>query len=216
MLLTLLRHDKRPGAREAVVDSLREMLGEKVEVGTRWIGEFQRVWAEFVPNLRILCLSESNDSARMWANYADSGRGAVLQFSSLDEVDSSLLLARPVIYQDSAPRLPGPDVWARSIVGTSTIDWMDFFREYHYVKATEWSSEREWRVISNTRAGELGLFYDMGFQPPDLAAIYLGAEMSAPDADSIVSGLQGDLSHVEVHRARVDRRERRIVFDRTR
>ncbi len=127
LLLTLLRNDERPGAHEAVVESLREMLGEKIEVGSRWIGGISKKCGR--GSFRI-CASSAFPSRttphRCGLTTPIPDGEPCFRFSALDEVDSSLLLARPVIYQDVAPRLPGPDVWARSIIGLTaqSIGWI--------------------------------------------------------------------------------------------
>jgi hypothetical protein len=56
----------------------------------------------------------------MWAHYTENHTGAVLQFESNDERDSSFLIATPVIYQADPPTLPSLDRWVRSFLSEDT------------------------------------------------------------------------------------------------
>src|SRR2546422_4853655 len=40
--------------------------------------DFTSIWADVVPRLRVLCMSEIMDGPSMWAHYADNHRGAAL------------------------------------------------------------------------------------------------------------------------------------------
>lgn len=199
--------------RQLVLAELRESLAAMAPTTSTALDDFRRVWNEIVPTLRILCLSEVNDSVSMWAYYTDNHTGAVLQFEASDELDSSLLLAHAVTYSDSPPALPPKEAWARALVSREPIDWQEYFKEYHYVKSMQWSHEREWRVVSYSAANEVGLFSYKNFSPRELSAVFLGAKMSRREETAILNELRGDFSHVVVHKALFDHSKRSITFE---
>jgi hypothetical protein len=199
-----------------ILEELRKALEDMTPTTARSLDEFHRVWKEMVPTLRILCLSEVNDSAAMWAYYTENHQGVVLEFHAIDELDSSSLLAQPVIYTDNRPALPGKGVWARALVAHKDIPWTEYFREYHYVKTMEWRHEREWRVVTYAKPGADALFSEEGFHPQELSAAYLGASISPANEAAIVARLAGDLAHVAVFHARFDHERRQLSFERSR
>jgi DUF2971 family protein len=150
----------------------------------------------------------------MWTYYADGHKGAVLAFEVSDQLDSSLLLAQPVIYSDMPPSLPQKEAWAKALVEDTKIDWQDYFREYHYVKTPQWQHEREWRVITYAPDDDKALYSDKGFHPRELSAVYLGAEMTPADKQRILAALREPFGHAEVYQCRVDYQQRRLTFDR--
>jgi len=108
--------------------------------------ELRRRWRAIVPTLRVL--SESRDVTSMWNHYADSYRGAVLQFETVDELDSVWLLARPIVYQADPPAIADARTWARCMLRTDERTYLDLFTEYQYTKTPDWAYEREWRIAT--------------------------------------------------------------------
>lgn len=215
-LTNALKMEKDEARRGLILDELRRSLDDMTPTTSKSLDAFHSVWNEMVPTLRILCLTEVNDSATMWAYYTENHQGAVLKFQVSDELDSSSLIAQPVIYTDSPPTLPGKEIWARALVTHEDIPWPEYFKEYHYVKTAEWKHEREWRIVSYASAGDETLFTDDGFHPQELCAVFLGASISPAHEAGIVTHLEDDLAHVEVYHARFDYRERQVSFVRSR
>lgn len=79
----------------------------------------------------ILSLSESPTNLLMWAHYADSHRGFVIQLDTSHEFFKSPLFGQ-VEYSDNRP-----------ILSPTNIDSVDVF----YRKSSVWGPEREWRFI---------------------------------------------------------------------
>lgn len=89
--------------------------------------------------LGVLCLSEVPDSLLMWAHYASSHTGFVVEFDahhpSFHEKKSEqddLRHIRQVYYRDSRP--------SASLYDMGAI-------ELFLVKSSHWSYEREWRIV---------------------------------------------------------------------
>lgn len=132
-----------------MLDIVRDSMAQLIIPAEIALEGFRAGWAEKVPRLRILCYSAVGDSPTTWAHYADNHRGAVLQFESSDERESSSLLATPVIYRSEGPEAPLLDRWVRTFLQEEDPDWSDFFHEYYYVKGEEWLYEQEYRVITS-------------------------------------------------------------------
>ena len=173
------------------------------------IAGMRRIWEERIPGMRILCFSAVADSPKMWAHYAGNHSGVVLQFESSDERDSSWLLAQPVIYRSEKPSLPGVEEWVRSFLSECEIDWDEYLREYYYVKSPEWTYEQEYRVVSDRRRDESGLYSDYGFHPEDLRRVIVGVNADPANTRRIVEFARG-YPNAEVRRAQIDHHARRI------
>jgi len=198
--------------RSAGPDTRREMAHELLRDGTEppTAGQsssfeaLREMWREMVPKFRVLCLSEKYDTTSMWLHYCDSYRGVVLQFSAIDELDSPFLVARPVQYQDDAPKIADVEEWAKCITGESENQYTDLFEEYQFVKTSDWGYEHEWRIVSMARPGETENYADYPFHPKELTAIYFEPNCREQDREEIRVALTGDLTHVECWQATQD------------
>lgn len=175
--------------------------------------QFRDIWTERVPGMRILCFSTDATSPSMWAHYAANLAGVVFGFESSDERDSPWLLAQPVRYLNRRPSLPGADEWARALLGENQIGWERYLSEYYFVKSTHWSYENEYRVPSDRRKLESGLFSDYAFFEEDLREVILGPradrdlELDTRDAVSLW------YPNARVRRAQLDDLSRLVVAD---
>jgi hypothetical protein len=200
----------REDTRRAVVEDLRAWPADGIDVPT--ISEIQQFWEKLRPDMRILCLCESNSVTPMWATYANGHTGVVVEFIDHDHVDSALAIARPVTYRHAPPRLATQEQWIDSILDERPFDLKEFFTDYQYVKHTHWGHEFEWRIISYKRHGESGLYSDWGFDPRELAAIYFGSRISDDDARDLTCLLTHGLEHVRIFRAVENQQELKITF----
>lgn len=170
-------------------------------------------WSDIVKNFRILCLSELYDVTPMWQHYADAYKGVVLEFSAVDDLDSAFLVARPVIYRDEPPAIADPEVWAQCICGQTPLTYEDLFKEYEYRKTTDWSYEKEWRIVSYAKPGEGELYYDYRFNPRELAGVYFGINCSSADKADIEHLLSFGFEHVRCYSGHIDSRKGKIAFE---
>lgn len=90
-------------------------------------------------HLGVFCLSEVPDSLLMWAHYARSHTGFVVEFDALHpsfheqkSAEDDLRHIRRVYYRDSRPSAP-----------LSEMSAIELF----LVKSSHWSYEREWRIV---------------------------------------------------------------------
>lgn len=173
------------------------------------IEQFRTAWDEKVRALRIACFSAVGDSPTMWAHYTENHTGVVLQFESDDERDSSFLIATQVIYQAGPPSLPSADRWVRSFLTEEEIDWDEYFREYYYVKAEEWSYEQEYRAITAS-LDDPELYSIYPFLRDDLRGIVLGSSIR-PQDEAEIRALAREYPQVVLYRAVLDHKHRRVA-----
>ena len=142
-------------------------------------------WRGLLPELRILCLTESPAHVAMWCHYADRYRGVVLEFQCIDELDSAWLAARPVTYPPSKPAIYTTDGWAELLFMQQEAAINAILDTATYTKSPDWSYEAEWRITSFKRPGETGNFSDYKFSRQELGAIYFGPMISNDDRLSL-------------------------------
>jgi hypothetical protein len=148
----------------------------------------------------LLCFSATKDSLLMWAHYAASHRGFVLEFDSEDRDFEQLGELREITYGRTRPILnPTKD---------PTI--APFLR-----KSQEWSYEREFRIMRPLRTckerpidGVACFFVRM--PRSCIRGVYLGCRMDQGVASKI-SGLMAS-TPAQLHQAELHSREFRLVF----
>jgi len=126
-LLAML--DGRPDLRTEIATGLRDLSHPPSQGQVHALEDLRQMWRDLVPTMRVLCLSELHDVTSMWNHYSDNYRGVVLEFEAVDEIDSCLLVARPVVYQDQPPAIADAEQWARCMLGTSPKTYNDLFTD---------------------------------------------------------------------------------------
>ena len=130
----------------------------------------------------ILSLSERYDSLPMWAHYADLARGFVIVLDNLEQSfkgdkTGSLNIPKPVAYADQ---------FIGMTFDPSTQDRLFFS------KLSDWSYEREWRVVtalSACRRSPDGNLYLRGVDRLHLTGVICGWRVRAEDVSSLGSEL---------------------------
>jgi len=171
-------------------------------------------WSKFIPEFRILCLSEVCDNLHMWSLYSDSHKGVVLELQCIDELDNKWL-AKPIIYQNSPPILATKQEYIKHVTEQNllNVDQWSFYEPCVLTKTTDWAYQREWRIVSFSAPEESGYFSDNLFHPREIRSVYLGCEISNEDASDITSLLNHELSHVRVYKAKKLEYERKLSFE---
>lgn len=167
--------------------------------------KLQEVMArKFEELIGILCLSESAENLLMWAHYADSHRGFVIEFDERSpffdrrvKPDDELRHLRKVSYSPTRPSLTLADI----------DDFAPFM-----TKGMDWKYETEWRMIApldtaSTVIGE-GAYAVHLFEFPAQAitSVVLGSRMAAQKKEDVRQILADSLhfSHVRCLEAEID------------
>lgn len=162
----------------------------------------------------ILCLSESADNLLMWAHYADSHRGFVIEFDerspffdSRVHSDDELRHLRKVTYNSKRPSL-------------SLMDVEDF--SPFMTKGTDWEYEAEWRMIVplDTASKIIGegsqAVHLFEFPAEAITSVVLGCRMTEQkkvEVRQILAESQ-HYSHVRCVEAEIDNEHYRVLIPR--
>jgi hypothetical protein len=160
-----------------------ELIGQLGPLIAQADQPFDARLTEFVEGLtltttRILCVTTEADNDRLWQQYADHHRGAVLSFRHLPERSTPLLETKPVEYCEHQP-----------VVG-SGLEFLMFGNTPKlrrrcldgiiYAKRATFQHEREWRVVTWRDSEGAALFGDYPFWPGELAAVTVGRDAAEP------------------------------------
>jgi len=152
----------------------------------------------------VLCLAEEPAIKLMWAHYAASSSGFVIEFDAhheyfngrLSEKDE-LRYLRQVRYQEQRPSLPLSEMDA--------IQWM-------LVKSSDWEYEKEWRIFrpladaQKTHSATPYPVHLFGFPRQAITGVILGAKIAPKTEASIRETLKAysEYSAVQLQRVRID------------
>lgn len=146
----------------------------------------------------ILSLSQRCDSLPMWAHYADLARGFVVILDHLDrsfngDKTGSLNIPKPVVYADQ---------FIGMTFDPSTQDRLFFS------KLSDWSYEREWRVVTALNACRRPAKGDLYLRDVDrhhLTGVICGWRAHADDVSSLGDELKRLNSNAKLVSAVLDR-----------
>lgn len=157
------------------------------------VAEFsrQRLASEIVDGMRqslkIACFSEVADSLLMWAHYANSHKGYVIEYDLTDLTHQrDLNFARmlfPVVYGDQYSGLLGQWDFINRPTAGSDIHY-PIIAACH--KASAWSYEREWRAI----IGHGAMPEDFWCHTPPPRRVILGARMPPDHRNRLLAVLR--------------------------
>lgn len=167
----------------------------------------------FWNRIGILCLSECYDNLLMWAHYADSHKGFVIEFDEQNTFfdqrvsqNDELRYLRKVQYSETRPSRPFAD-----------IDSLDAF----LTKSSHWAYEQEWRMllpleqatrITQVKPIPVHLFT---LPPSAFRSIYFGCRADASLVSDVMEILKYSpaLSHVKMYRGSIDNQHFRLNFE---
>jgi hypothetical protein len=207
----LLSKLKASTDRQKALDKLKQTLLVRNLADLPSFKGMQKAWEVYLPFMRILCLSVTNESDSMWTHYADDYSGVVAQFGNFDDYDSPMLAAKRVIYSDDVPVVGTLELFVKQFSGQAAFDYEKLFGPLEITKKKHWEYEQEWRVISNDRHSS-ELYSNIEFHPRTLSRIYLGYKVDTHNRDAILSLCGLGLEHVEVYDSTIDQLERKQVF----
>lgn len=109
----------------------------------------------------VCCFTTDPLNELMWAHYADNNKGVCLEFDLTKSPDLHEKI-NPVRYNDTFPE----------------INSMDEVPEALLTKRTAWSTEKEWRLISDVKGAKV-------FDKNSLTAVYFGCNVTKKTIDDI-------------------------------
>ncbi|TCT20318.1 DUF2971 domain-containing protein [Thiobaca trueperi] len=136
--------------------------------------QYEQHWKNrLLPGSRVFCVSEDRDNLLMWAHYGSNHTGAVFEFWSLPSEDNPLSVASPIQYKETPPSFFSEEEWINDLTGLNKLDHNALYKRYAYIKSTEWSYEREWRVWYPL-VDERQLYDNVAIRKSEFTSIYIG------------------------------------------
>jgi Protein of unknown function (DUF2971) len=170
-----------PGLKEVdLKEKFRETMKQGMDDAERNMPKSHAEMREVLGKLKLLCFSEVPDNILMRAHYGQNHTGVVLEFSYIEKLDSVWGAAKRVRYSNEMPFLVDEEKLVRLLSGEGTIATPDLFDQAVFVKAADWSYEKEWRIAGGWEKDKDAEF--IPFKPEEITAIYLGCRISEADA----------------------------------
>lgn len=155
---------------------------------------------EFLPRLRVFCVSEDRDNLLMWAHYAKDHTGLVFELRSLPEEDNPLSVAEPVLYCNSPPPFFTEAEWIDHILAIKKLNFQELSRRYAHSKSSHWQYEREWRVW-DLRASGPEAFSDYPIRPNEVSSLYFGCIADPSFKEEAIALVRKAFPHVRFYQA---------------
>lgn len=186
VLIDVVRNGVPHKLKRELLDGIQETAAS-LQPTSETMDALRAMWRSWLPDFRILCLTESPAHLAMWYHYADQYRGVVIEFRCVDELDSPWLAAKPVSYPVAKPAIYSADGWAELLTLRSELSLQTMLDVATFTKAPDWSYENEWRITSFKRPTDTGPFTDYGFNATELSAIFLGPMIATTDRDALAA-----------------------------
>ncbi len=189
-------------------DEFDKEFGEAIDESLRklplLVDDSNPTFQNTMRDVKVLCLSERNDSILMWSHYAQMHQGVVFELACVPERDSDWGAAMPVNYGDM-PSIFDDDFLIRVLSGQASMNTPEFILEsidrFVTAKATDWFYEREWRVVLHLTDPSKRT-QDLSFSPEELTAVYLGCRMSDNHKKEIAANIRHDYPNTKVFAAK--------------
>jgi len=167
--------------------------------------------------LGVLCLSRNSNQPLMWAHYADSHRGLMVEFDDAHptfnrkrSTDDDFGYLRPISYSKLRPELT-----------MQTFDGDNAFEVFALTKADQWKYEEESRLIwplkfadeiVETPSGPISL---LSCPPSAVVSVTLGCKASEETLNGVRDALRNraDTAHIGIRKARLDDVAFELIYD---
>jgi hypothetical protein len=144
---------------------------------------FSQFCSSFKNGYLVTCLSEINDSILMWSHYANNHRGFCIEydFRELGPHNPQSRTLYPVIYTDELFDATQYLIYPLLREDNSYNNLFGFYPSMS--KSTQWSYEKEWRIIFPLGPGASES--DRFIRVPKAKALYVGAKANNEDVEKL-------------------------------
>ncbi|MGO8928138.1 MAG: DUF2971 domain-containing protein [Limisphaerales bacterium] len=198
-LAALPRKERRAQERQIRKATIAHLLKN----ASTYASQMQQVLPdEFSAATGVLCFSSVKDSLLMWAHYADSHRGFVVEYDAEHPEFQKLGKPQAVTYTSGRP------VYDVSKGITTRV---------YLVKSPEWAYEREFRIFRRLRECEKRIIngidlYFVRLPRCCVKAVYLGSRIASTIFGRI-SDLSSSSTPFRLYQAKLHQKEFSLVFD---
>ena len=215
MMVRMLREHRDVIPKEEVLRTLKQGAEDSGQLFQEYQDNINSLITNDLNLSRVLCVSEINDNVVMWSHYADSHSGVCIRLQCIEEIDNTLLLAKPVNYTSSFPLYPSLQEHVKHLTGEIPIDLAELLYRIPYIKHEHWGYENEWRVhVPHEEPGNEHGFNDWRENPRVFGAIYFGCRIDPKEAVKLISIIDARYPHMEVYRAKPSDKKFEIEFER--
>ena len=192
------------------IDQLRKQLADTPIDSMFNLVRLEQVEQETIMRIRqslendgVFCSSSSFRNLLMWAHYADSHRGAVIEFTPNIEKDSVFLASKPVKYSTERPVLyANPQEFLQNTITLSKAESGRVALERMvFTKSQDWEYEHEFRlyVPGCIEPGLTNIL--MPYHPEEVTSVFLGCRVDADNQDHAIQAAISINPSVRVFRA---------------
>jgi len=166
-----LSYPDRPDFGRSCGEALSHAMKERANALVREISE------GFKQTFKIGCFSENPKSILMWSHYADYHTGFCIgyDFHELGNEDVRTRLIYPVVYSDEMFDATGV------FSSPKNVDNILYLNQVALMKSTEWSYEKEWRLVF----GNMLIQEEMSYRLPKPKHVILGTKISSDNEKTI-------------------------------
>jgi hypothetical protein len=212
VLLEMLRRGIQLG--RLSIDDVSEEMRAAGQEGSKTLERNTKILQAGIRDLwqkdvKVFCVSEVCDHQLMWAHYARDHRGVAIKFLCDEELNNALCIAKPIKYVERPPTLATLDEFVQAHLFGPPLGPRDTWDKVFYSKHTDWSYEREWRVVlSGVTPGEP--HYLMKLHPREIGAVIFGSKCTEADRTAISALVKQKYPHCELKQAVLDARTYKI------
>lgn len=166
-----LSYPDKPDYGRSCGEALSHVIRERTNALVRETSE------GFKQTFKICCFSENPKSILMWSHYADYHKGFCIgyDFHELGNEDVRTRSIYPVIYSDEVFDATG-------VFGTpKNVDNILYLNQAALMKSSEWSYEKEWRLVF----GNMLIKEEMSYRMPKPKHVILGTKISLDNEKAI-------------------------------
>jgi hypothetical protein len=215
LMVLMLREHRETIPKEVVLNSLTQGVEDIDESFRQYQDNINSLITVDLNRSRVLCVTESNDNVVMWSHYAASHTGVCIRIQCIEEVDNTLLLAKPVNYENSFPLFPSLQEHVKHLTGETPIEFSKLLYQVPYIKHRHWGYENEWRVhVSHEEPGNEHGFNDWRENPRVFGAIYFGCRIDPVEAGNLMKLIEEKYPYMEVYISKPSDEEFKIEFER--
>jgi hypothetical protein len=203
-----------PDIKKNIINEIESMPND-ASIDASSLEKLKTIWRGFIPEFRVLCLCETNDTVSMWYHYADKYKGVVIEFDCNDDLDSAWLVAEPVKYVDVIPEISSAIGWARILLKSKEKAIETLFKVCAFSKTPDWSYEKEWRIASFKRPHETGTVSDYKFNTKEIKSVYLGPLIEQNHKSDLLKILNDNFPDADVYNSEISM-NRTFIFSKIR
>lgn len=217
LMVAMLRAGIERIPKTEVLQTLEEGARESAEGLQEYQDNINALIHNVMNNSRVLCVAEDNDNVVMWSHYADEHRGVCIRLQCIDELDNTLLLAKPVQYVEKFPVFPETEEHVKHLTGEEPLSISKLIYDIPYYKHKHWGYEKEWRVhVPNEEPSNINGYNDWDENIRIFGALYFGCRINPNDAANILHVVENKYPHMQVFQSKPSTKQFMLEFERVR